>query len=80
VPVDDRIGAAGEFILMAAADEPAYDRLRRSRRVDRQAAFMNRMSRLTHRAVHRLDDVATIAELAKAGLETGFQGPARRAG
>src|SRR3546814_6035429 len=63
--VDDREGAAGELVVEAARDEATDDRIAGRLAVQRKRRRVESHSAPLHCAVHRLDDVAAIGEIAQ---------------
>ena len=76
-PVDDRISSAGKLVVMAARDQPADHRPGFARRVNCEPSSTEGVPGIAHRAMHRLDDVAAVAEFAEPRLNIGLEDPAR---
>ena len=77
--VDDGVGRAIQLVVQAALDQASQDRLCGLVAVERETGDVGLVTPGSHRAVHRLDDIAADAEVAQGWLKAGFQGPLRRA-
>src|SRR3546814_3366174 len=75
--VDDREGAAGELVVEAARDEATDDRIAGRLAVQRKRRRVESHSAPLHCAVHRLDDVAAIGEIAQRAFGARVDHPHR---